>query len=401
DRRGSKRVKLPSLISKAIGSLSLSSIASASTASAAVASADAPAAAPSEGTEGAASSGKAYVDASDIFGDAGPYLVKKRQVQSPDGLVTLVAVTSIASATQTANLATQLLVTIFLALLCLVVAFTWNMAARTLRPVEHMRSTAESITTSDLSARISVPTHDKDLSRLAQTFNDLLARVEASFNEQRRFISDASHELKSPVAATGIMLETLRSHPEAVNDAQVIEDLTAENDRLGGIVGDLLMLARSDEGRMKVDAKPLDLMDLLFEEVAGLGTRSSVRVDTSSVEPVVCNADGELLSHVIRNLLDNASRYADSVVKVSCSQDDDKVFVSVSDDGPGIAPEDRERVFDRFVCLEDSRANPNGTGLGLPVARSIAERHGGTLVFTDPELDGATALLTIPLQQAA
>ncbi|MBQ9021763.1 MAG: HAMP domain-containing histidine kinase, partial [Eggerthellaceae bacterium] len=384
--------------SAATSSATTSSAAS-STASSTAASSTAvsSAAASSTSATGASSSGPSYIDASEVFGDAGPYLVKKRKVESPDGPVTLAAITSLASATRTARLATQLLATIFLALLCLVIAFTWNMAARTLQPVEQMRRTAENITTSNLSERIPVPARDKDLSRLATTFNELLARVEKSFNDQRRFVSDASHELKSPVAATGIMLETLRDHPEAVDTNQVVADLTTENERLASIVGDLLTLARSDEGRMVLDAKPIDLMDLLFEEITSLKARSTVPVDASGVEPVVCNADAELLSHVVRNLLDNASRYAQSQMKVSCTQTANEVQVRISDDGPGIAPEDRERVFDRFVRLQDSRSDANSTGLGLPVARSIAERHGGSLTFVDGELGGATALLIIPL----
>ena len=390
-----------------------SSASSAANSSAATSSATSSAATPAAGASSTSSAGAAstsaatsaassvdsapYIDASEVFGDEGPYLVKKRQVNSPDGTATLVAVTSLASAARTAGLATQLLATIFLALLCLVVAFTWNMAARTLQPVEHMRRTAESINASNLSERIPVPERDKDLSRLAVTFNELLERVESSFNEQRRFVSDASHELKSPVAATGIMLETLREHPEAVDTNKVIEDLTTENNRLANIVGDLLTLARSDEGRMQVDAKPVDLMDLLLEEAAGLETRKGVSVDTSGVQPVVCTADAELLSHSVRNLLENAARYASSTVKLSCAAEEGAVRIVVSDDGCGIAPEDRERVFDRFVSLEDGRSNPDSTGLGLPVARSIAERHGGSLCFTEPELGGATAVLSIPL----
>lgn len=390
-----------------------SSASSAANSSAATSSATSSAATPAAGASSTSSAGAAstsaatsaassvdsapYIDASEVFGDEGPYLVKKRQVNSPDGTATLVAVTSLASAARTAGLATQLLATIFLALLCLVVAFTWNMAARTLQPVEHMRRTAESINASNLSERIPVPERDKDLSRLAVTFNELLERVESSFNEQRRFVSDASHELKSPVAATGIMLETLREHPEAVDTNKVIEDLTTENNRLANIVGDLLTLARSDEGRMQVDAKPVDLMDLLLEEAAGLETRKGVSVDTSGVQPVVCTADAELLSHSVRNLLENAARYAKTTVKLSCAAEEGGVRIVVSDDGCGIAPKDRERVFDRFVSLEDGRSNPDSTGLGLPVARSIAERHGGSLCFTEPELGGATAVLSIPL----
>ncbi len=339
----------------------------------------------------------AYIDASDVLGDAGPYLVMKRAATSPDGPVTLAAVTSLAPAVRAGQVTAQLLGAVMLLMLLAVVLFTWLMTERTLRPVEQMRATAESINASDLSARIPVPEGDADLSRLATTFNDMLARVESSFNDQKRFISDASHELKSPVAATSVMIETLQAHPESVDSDQVLSDLESENQRMGSIVGDLLHLARSDEGRMVVAKRPIDLMDLLFEEVASLRSRSSVTVDTADVSPVVCEADPDQMSHVVRNLMDNAARYATSKVKVSCDEVDGQVIILVSDDGPGIPEEDRERVFGRFVRLDDGRSQDmGGTGLGLSVVRSMVEAHDGTVFFGEPEIGGATAVVSIP-----
>ena len=139
-----------------------------------------------------------------------------------------------------------------------------------------------------------------------------------------------------------------------------------------------------------------EYIDMLREEAVALGKRSDVEIDVSDVEPVICAADAELLGHAVRNLLDNAARYARTRVKLSCSLEDGRVHIVVSDDGPGIAPEDRERVFDRFVRLEDSRSRKQGsTGLGLAVVRSIVERHGGTVRFEDGELSGATARIVI------
>ena len=346
-----------------------------------------------------ASDSQAYVDASRALGDDGPYLIKKRQVESPDGTMTLIAVTSLAPALRTAQTAAKVLAAILLAVLLLVIFFTWRLTARTLQPVEDMRRTAESISASNLSARIPVPEQDEDLSRLAVTLNDLLARVESSMMEQRRFVSDASHELKSPIAAMGIMLETMRMHPDAVDNEQAIQDLTTENNRLQSIVGDLLMLARADENRLEVNAKPLDMMDLLSDEVASLRARSSVDVDASGVEPVVCEGDAALLSHALRNVLDNAARYARSTIKLSCRQEENCIRITVSDDGPGLELADRERVFDRFARLGADKNDSSGTGLGLPVARGIAERHGGSLRFEDPEIGGATAVLELPASQ--
>ena len=339
--------------------------------------------------------------ASEVLGVEGPFLAMEREATSPThGSVTIVALTSIAPAVATGRGAALLLTAVFALLLVVVALFSWHMTERTLRPVERMRQSAEAITASDLSRRVSVPDGDRDLSRLARTFNDLLARVEAAMDAQRRFVSDASHELKGPVAATKIMLETARSHPEAVDPSTLLSDLANENEQLQGIVADLLALARQDEGRLQVNLAPLDLCDLIYEEVASLERRSAVSLDVSGVEPLVCAGDAQLLGQALRNLLENAVRYAHSHVAVTCHEvlgsTDRLIRIRVSDDGPGIAPADRERVFGRFVRLGKDRGRATGgTGLGLAVVQGIVERHGGRVYFSDPEIGGATAVMEL------
>ena len=339
--------------------------------------------------------------ASEVLGVKGPFLAMEREATSPThGSVTIVALTSIAPAVATGRGAALLLAAVFALLLVVVALFSWHMTERTLRPVERMRQSAEAITASDLSRRVSVPDGDRDLSRLARTFNDLLARVEAAMNAQRRFVSDASHELKGPVAATKVMLETARAHPEAVDPSTLLSDLANENEQLQGIVADLLALARQDEGRLQVNLAPLDLCDLIYEEVASLERRSAVSLDVSGVEPLVCTGDAQLLGQALRNLLENAVRHARSRVAVSCHEElggtGRLVRISVSDDGLGIAPADRERVFGRFVRLGQDRGRATGgTGLGLAVVKGIVERHGGRVYFSDPEIGGATAVMEL------
>lgn len=339
------------------------------------------------------------VEVSSILGTPGPLLVVKRTAKSPIGTVTLAAMTSLHPAAETATRTAQWVGTLLLALLVLAAFFAWRMTGRTLRPVDRMRNEVEAISTRDLSARVTPPVNDPDLSRLAITFNGLLARIQASVDEQKRFVSDASHELKSPIASTGLILETLRNHPESVDDAEVLADLTAENTRLAQIVGDLLVLARQDEGRLAVEVSPVDYCDLLYEEIDSLRQRSAVAVDVTGIAPVIGECDSNLFSHTVRNLLDNAARYAASYVKVACVEAGDVVRVTVSDDGPGIPPEDRERVFGRFVRLEEGRERKTGsTGLGLSVVRGNVERLGGRVYFADPEIGGATAVVELPLQ---
>lgn len=339
--------------------------------------------------------------ASEVLGVEGPFLAMEREATSPThGSVTIVALTSIAPAVATGRGAALLLAAVFTLLLVVVALFSWHMTERTLRPVERMRQSAEAITASDLSRRVSVPDGDRDLSRLARTFNDLLARVEVAMDAQRRFVSDASHELKGPVAATKIMLETARAHPEAVDPSTLLSDLANENEQLQGIVADLLALARQDEGRLQVNLAPLDLCDLIYEEVSSLERRSAVSLDVSGVEPLVCAGDAQLLGQALRNLLENAVRYAHSHVAVTCHEvlgsTGRLIRISVSDDGPGIAPADRERVFGRFVRLGKDRGRATGgTGLGLAVVQGIVERHGGRVYFSDPEIGGATAVMEL------
>lgn len=339
--------------------------------------------------------------ASEVLGVEGPFLAMEREATSPThGSVTIVAFTSIAPAVATGRGAALLLAAVFALLLVVVALFSWHMTERTLRPVERMRQSAEAITASDLSRRVSVPDGDRDLSRLARTFNDLLAQVEAAMDAQRRFVSDASHELKGPVAATKVMLETARAHPEAVDPSTLLSDLANENEQLQGIVADLLALARQDEGRLQVNLAPLDLCDLIYEEVSSLERRSAVSLDVSGVEPLVCAGDAQLLGQALRNLLENAVRYAHSHVAVTCHEvlgsTGRLIRISVSDDGPGIAPADRERVFGRFVRLGKDRGRATGgTGLGLAVVQGIVERHGGRVYFSDPEIGGATAVMEL------
>lgn len=339
--------------------------------------------------------------ASEVLGVEGPFLAMEREATSPThGSVTIVALTSIAPAVATGRGAALLLATVFALLLVVVALFSWHMTERTLRPVERMRQSAEAITASDLSRRVSVPDGDRDLSRLARTFNDLLARVEAAMDAQRRFVSDASHELKGPVAATKVMLETARAYPETVDPSTLLSDLANENEQLQGIVADLLALARQDEGRLQVNLAPLDLCDLIYEEVSSLERRSAVSLDVSGVEPLVCAGDAQLLGQALRNLLENAVRHAHSHVAVTCHEvlgsTGRLIRISVSDDGSGIAPADRERVFGRFVRLGKDRGRATGgTGLGLAVVQGIVERHGGRVYFSDPEIGGATAVMEL------
>lgn len=326
-----------------------------------------------------------------------PYMVQTCKVTYQGGQVHLVALASLSQAYDTAVSALRMLGAASILVVAASAALTWFMVGRTLRPVERMRASTQNIVEEDPSGRLEVPEDDRDLRRLAATFNDLLARSQQSLVEQRRFVSDASHQLKSPIAAQRAMIEVLRTHPEPVELDQVVDDLASENGRLQGIVDDLLALARYDEGRKPVMA-PVDLIDVIYDEAASLQMWAPQQVDLSGVEPVVVRGDARLLGQAIRNLLDNAARYARSRIEVTCREQAGEVLISVCDDGPGIPKADRERVFERFVRLDDGgELSRTSTGLGLAVVRGIVESHGGSVCMDESDSGGVAACIKLPV----
>ena len=261
----------------------------------------------------------------------------------------------------------------FPVLVVLVGAVTWLLAGRALRPVEQIRAEVEEISGHTLERRVPAPATDDEVGRLAQTMNRMLDRLQASSVRQREFVSDASHELRSPVAAIRTELEVALREPSSADWALVASNALAENERLERLVDDLLTLARLDEGRVPA-AEDVDLDDVAREEAARLrDPRLTVDVRATPVR-----GNREQLARVIRNLLENASRYADDRIALSVASSDGLAVVTVADDGPGIPAADRERVFERFTRLDEARARSGGgVGLGLALVRAIAEAHGG------------------------
>jgi len=273
-------------------------------------------------------------------------------------------------------------------LLGVVAGVTWLVTRRALHPVEGIRTEMAAITASeDLARRVPVPdTHD-EVARLARTTNETLAALETSVERQRRFVADASHELRSPVASLRTQLEVAAAHPELLDLEGAVEDTV----RLQRLAADLLLLARLDAGERPAGAR-FDLGALVREEAA---RRNGVDVDAQAVE--VAGSRGQL-GRVLANLLDNAQRHARSTVTVSVRQEGDHAVVAVADDGDGVPEGDRERVFERFVRLDDARSrDEGGAGLGLAIARDVAVRHGGTLTVRDAPTGGALFELRLPI----
>ncbi len=269
---------------------------------------------------------------------------------------------------------------------------TWLVVARALRPVERIRTEVDAITEADLSRRVPVPEHRDEVHRLATTMNRMLDRLQASAEKQQAFIADASHELRSPLASLRTGLEVTAAHPHGMDAGEVATDALADIERLQALTEDLLLLTRVGA---TAPAK-LEIFELGELAASVVDERGERIIIFSPGPPTPVRGNRVQISRVLTNLLDNAVRHAASQVTVHI-EPGPWARIVVADDGPGIPPADRERVFDRFVRLDDTRARTEGgTGLGLAIAREIARAHGGDLTAEDAQT-GARFALTLPL----
>jgi signal transduction histidine kinase len=282
-------------------------------------------------------------------------------------------------------------------LLLIVAAVTWLTIGRALRPVETIRREVDAIGPAELHARIAQPPTNDEVARLARTMNRMLARLEASAAAQRRFVSDASHELRSPLASIRQHAELARAHPERIDLAELSDVVLEEGARLQDLVESLLLLTRLDEGAGLVAREPVDLDDLVLEDARRVRD-GGVVVDTTGVTPGRVDGDARMLGRAIRNLTDNAARHAESRIAVSIVVSAATVEIRVDDDGAGIPAADRTRVLERFVRLDEGRArDAGGSGLGLAIVAQIARAHGGLLRVEDAPLGGARFVLALPV----
>ncbi|GAA0290710.1 HAMP domain-containing sensor histidine kinase [Kineococcus aurantiacus] len=283
-------------------------------------------------------------------------------------------------------------------LLGAVAVSTWTFVGRSLRPVEAIRVAVRGITSAGLDGRVPVPAGRDEVSRLAVTVNEVLARLEASQAAQRRFVADASHELRSPVA-------TLRAaaHVWAAGaEPGFVELVGSESARLESLVDDLLVLARADGGRLVAAAVEVDLDEVVEVEAARVRSLGGPPVALAAV-PVRVVGDGPALGRAVRNLVDNAVRFAASRVELGLAAEDGWAVVRVGDDGPGVPEAERERVLERFVRLDQSRqrraGGTGGTGLGLSIVAEVAAAHGGSVRVGARPGGGALVELRLPLGQ--
>jgi signal transduction histidine kinase len=276
-------------------------------------------------------------------------------------------------------------------------AATYTLVARSMRSVDAIRKRVADISTSDLAERVPVPESRDEIAALANTMNQMLARIEAGHTAQQRFVGDASHELRSPLATIISALEVAVAHPELLDNDLAAGTLIPEAHRMQALVDDLLLLARADERGLVIRREDIDLDDLAAGEAQRLRRETSLAVHTELI-PTRLVGDARALSRVLRNLLENAALHAASRIDVAVASGGGDATVSVSDDGPGIPAADRERVFDRFVRLDPDRSRSGGgAGLGLAIVREIVAAHRGSVTVEDRPGGGTRMTIQLPL----
>ena len=327
------------------------------------------------------------------------YVETKEVIQIAGHNVTVVAQRSLTEVNETVDKLKDIMYVAVPALIALVALAAWYFSGRALKPVEAIRAEAEAITGSTIYRRVPEPKTDDEVGRLARTMNAMLGRLDESSQRQRQFVSDASHELRSPLASIRTNVEVALRNPDRADWNAVAGRVLAEDARMEATVSELLDLARLDElpDGTPIESLPeVDLDELVHDETMH---DHRVLISTTRVSAGRVHGRREQLARVVRNLLDNADRHARTMVAIELRNDSETgvVELTVDDDGPGIPVEDRERVFDRFTRLDEGRArDAGGLGIGLSMVRAIVEQHGGAVSIGEAPIGGARVIVSLP-----
>ena len=317
-----------------------------------------------------------------LDGSTGQFRVLAEPVTLPTGPGWIYVASTLAQA-DTAITSVITLFGIGLPLVLLVVGFAvWRAVTKALKPVEEIRSRASTISAADLTQRVPVPRSGDEIARLAETMNEMLDRLEGAAIRQNQFIGDASHELRSPLAGLRAQVEVALVNPDPKEAIRTLGTVHDQVLRMSTLTDDLLFLARSTEAAPKLYSDPVDLDELVLGEVSRLRELDGPTVSLGRLDAARVPGSKRDLARVLRNLTDNARNHAHSHIRIALSNHNGIAELVVDDDGDGIAEDDRERLFERFTRLDDSRVrniSGGGFGLGLAIARQVVVAHGGTL----------------------
>ncbi|MDA0136112.1 sensor histidine kinase [Solirubrobacter deserti] len=291
--------------------------------------------------------------------------------------------------------AVQLATLVLITVLLIASALAWVVAGRLLAPLRTLDDTARSITETDLTRRIPVSGSD-EIAELSRTFNAMVDRLEGAFASQRAFVSDASHELRTPITIVRGHLELLGDDPDERRETVAL--VTDELDRMSRFVDDLLLLAKAERSDfLRVDKVELGaLTDELLDKAAGLGKR---RWALEARGEAVLHADRQRLTQAVMGLAQNAVQHTQDgdAIWIGTGVDGEEASLWVRDSGPGVAREDQDRIFDRFARAAGSRRRSEGAGLGLAIVRAIADAHGGRATLSSQPGAGSTFTVVVPL----
>jgi signal transduction histidine kinase len=315
------------------------------------------------------------------------------------GVVTVYAGESLEGADDTITAVSTVMAVGLPLLAAFAAAVTWWGVGHTLRPVRGITRTMADITASDLHRRVDVPAARDEIGRLALTVNDTLARLDTSVEQQRRFVADASHELRGPLASLRADLEISVTHPDRTDWQAVARDTLGDVERLQRLTDDLLLLARLDT-QLQPEHLPVDLAAVVRDAVLGIDRADLAVVAVGLDAPAIVDGDERQLQRMVRNLVHNAVEHAERRLEISLAAHGASVALRITDDGPGIPVDQRLAVFERFVRLDTARTrDTGGTGLGLAIVHDVVARHHGTIAVNDSDPHGATFTVEIPVHR--
>ena len=313
--------------------------------------------------------------------------------------VTVYAGESLGRAEQTIDSITAALLLGLPAVVAVVAGVTWWGVDHTLRPVRAITTTMAEITTNDLHRRVPTALTNDEIGQLATTVNRTLERLDSSVERQKRFVADASHELRGPLAALRADLEISVTHPQRTNWMTVANDILSDVERLQRMTEDLLTLARTDI-ELAPAFEPVDVANITRRLVIDIHRPGLTTAVHDLDMPALLSGAEDQLHKLVRNLLHNAKEHAESRIDVTIERQPDLIRLTVADDGPGIPTADRERALEPFVRLDVARTrDTGGTGLGLAIVAGVVAAHSGSIRITDSEPHGATIIVQLPVDQ--